>query len=216
MSQTLAYPSDKATIRDTLFGDYPLAHWAGLAAEGMPWTLFKQAKFHLDKGQRAEAVQVLQAITITPGLESRQYLQAWYALAQLGVEPVGAVKVYGLVVEVAMEEGLDLLAVYTDHTARYYNYSGSAIIWEQQDDEISSKIDVIIEQGTTIIQYIGPWQDARPAAPVSGNARINILTSHGLYFGEAGQMVLFKDAMAGKTMYAMLDMMETLISKTGA
>ena len=214
MSQTIEYVPHQTAIRDTLFGDLPLAHLAGIDADGMPWNMFKEAKRHLDNGDPDEAVQSLTAIVATPGLESRHYLQARHFLAQLGVEPENAIEVYGLVAEVSMDQGLDLLAVYADHSARYYNYTGSGIIWDQPDVEIGAKIDAIIQQGEHIIQFIGPWTAARPAAPVTGNARINILTSNGLYFGEAGQMVLFKDAMAGKTMYAMLDMMETLINKT--
>jgi len=214
MNQTIEYAPHQTAIRDTLFGDLPLAQWAGTDADGIPWTLFKQAKHSLDNGHQEEAIQTLLSIIATPGLESRQYLQAWHFLGQLAVAPTSIIEVYGLVIEVAMDQGLDLLAVYADHSARYYNYSGSAIIWDQPDAGIGAKIDIILAQGAEIIPFIGPWKDARPAAPVNGNARINILTSNGLYFGEAGQLALFKDAMAGKTMYAMLDMMETLINKT--
>ena len=215
MSQTLDYAPNKIAVRDTLFGDLPIAYWAGTDTEELPWLLFKQAKRHLNSGRQEEAIQALEAITAIPGLESRHYLQAWHFLSQLGVEPA-SVQVYGVVVEVVMDGGLDLLAVYADHSARYYNYSGSTIIWDQPDDEISAKIDEIIQQGEVIIQYIGPWKGARPAAPVKGRSRLNILTSNGLYFGEADQMILFKDAMAGKTMYAMLDIMGKLITKTNA
>ncbi|MEP7258996.1 MAG: hypothetical protein ABI687_11415, partial [Flavitalea sp.] len=121
---------------------------------------------------------------------------------------------FGILVEVAMAEGLDTLVVYADHSARYYNYSGSAIIWDQPDSEIAAKIDELLIQGKEILKNIGPWEGARPASPVAGNARLSLLTSRGLHFGEAPQMTLFKDPLAGKTMYAMLGMMETLIRKT--
>jgi hypothetical protein len=216
MNTTLDYAPQTLAIRDTLFGDFPLAHWAGIDADGMPWDLFKQAKRCLDNGESAEALQALQTILSTPSLESRHYLQAWQALSQEGTVPAFPVEIFGMVVEVAMEEGLDLLAIYADHSARYYNYSGGGIVWDQPDEEISGKIDVILQQGQQIIQHIGPWQGERPAAPVAGKARISMLTSHGLYFGEAPQTVLFNDKLAGPTMYAMLDMMETLIRRTGA
>jgi hypothetical protein len=216
MNETLEYAPGKIAARDTLFGDLPLAYWAGTGAEEMPWLLFKQARRHLNSGHREEAVQALEAIVSIPGLESRQYLQAWHFLSQLGIEPTSGIQVYGVVVEVVMDGGLDILAVYADHSARYYNYSGSAIIWDQPDHEIGTKIDDILQQGENIIKYIGPWKEVRPAAPVKGKARLNILTSNGLYFGEADQMVLFKDVMAGKTMYAMLDILEKLIHKTNA
>ena len=214
MNTTLDYAPHILAIRDTLFGDFPLAHWAGVKAAGMPWDLFKEAKHFLDIGHEEKALVALQTVLSTPGLESRHYLQAWHVLSLHGTVPAFPVEIFGLVVEVAMPDGLDLLAVYADHTARYYNYSGSGIVWDMEDAEIGGKIDVILQQGQKIIQQIGPWQGERPAAPVAGKARLNILTSHGLYFGEAGQQVLFNDPLASPTMFAMLDMMETLIRRT--
>ena len=46
--------------------------------------------------------------------------------------PEKAQDVLGVVVEVAMEKGLDLVAGYADHHARY-NYSGAAIVWERTE-----------------------------------------------------------------------------------
>jgi len=213
MNATSNYAPNAIAIRDTLFGDLPLTYWAGIDADGMPWDLFKQAKHSLDMGDANAAVQALRAIVATRGLEARQYLQACHFLQQLGAELPKTVLVLGVVVEVSMEEGHDLLAVYTDHSARYYNYTGGGIVWEQEDAEIAAKIDTIIQQGREIITHIGPWQGPRPAAPGPGKARLNILTSHGLFFGEAPQMALFNDPLGGKIMYSMLNMMETLINK---
>lgn len=202
------------SARDTLFGDLPLDYWAALNAEELPWSLFSIAKKNIDKGQYREAIETLKLVVDMPGLESRHYLQACHFLNELGSYSPGQVKLYGVVVEVSIEQGHDFLAVYADHSARYYNYSGSAIIWDKEDVGIANKIDEILKQGIEIVAKIGPWKDARPPAPGKEMARISFLTSHGLHFGEAAQAILFNDPMAGKIMYAMLDMMETLISKT--
>lgn len=201
-------------IRDTLFGDLPMIHWPGGDANGMPWDLFRQARDLRDLDQEAKAASLLRQVIDTPGLEARHYLQAWHFLRQGGAQPGSPVELYGMVVEVAMEQGVDLLAVYADGSVRYYNYSGSGIVWDIPDEEIGSKINILLQQGRQIIQQIGPWQGDRPQPPAAGKARLNMLTSHGLYFGEAPQMALFNDPLAGPTMYAMLDMMQTLIRRT--
>lgn len=214
MNTTLEQAPDQTTIRDMLFGDLPLNQWAGVNADGMPWNLFKQAKNSLDAGHPNEAIQALRAIVATPALESRHYLQASHFLRQLGDLQPSPVTIYGMVVEVALNGGVDLLAVYTDHTARYYNYAGGGVVLDQEDAEISARIDDVIRYGYEIVPRIGPWEGERPGAPANGYARLNMLTSHGLYFGEAPQMTLFNDPLAGKTMYAMLNIMEALINKS--
>jgi hypothetical protein len=201
-------------ISDTLFGDLSLDYWSDVQSNELPWNLFKDAKQYLDNGDREAAIDVLTKVTALPVLESRHYLQAWYFLSHLGVMPEGGMKIYGVVVEVGMPEGVDLLAIYADHSARYYNYSGRSIVWESSDESMEEKIDVVLEQSLDLVQHIGPWKDKRRPAPQDSMARLNFLTSHGLHFGEASQSILFKDPKAGKIMYGMLDIMNFLISKT--
>jgi len=202
-------------IADTLFGDLPLDYWAAVDNNEVPWSLFKAAKKSMNEEQFGDAAETLSQIISLPGLESRQYLQACYFLQQMGVSASEPLKLYGVVVEVSIEDGHDLLAVYADHSARYHNYSGSAVIWDSHDNSIAAKIDAILKQGLDIVAKIGPWKDVRPPAPGVNMARISFLTSHGLHFGEAPQSVLFNDPMSKAIMYAMLDMMETLINKVG-
>ncbi|MEP7166260.1 MAG: hypothetical protein ABI741_16275 [Ferruginibacter sp.] len=213
MPETLNRPGNDRTIRDTLFGDQPLEQWAGAESEDLPWNLFKDAKRCVDKGKNNQAIEMLKKITTLPGLESRHYLQAYFFLNELGSFPEADIELFAVVVEVAMDEGLDLLAIYADHSARYYHASGAGVIWDVPDITIGSKIDHILSLGNGIIEQIGPWKAERPAAPVNGRARLNLLTSKGLHFGEADQNVLFQDPLSSKIMYAMLDMMETLVNK---
>lgn len=214
MNNTTTPTVPPVTIRDLLFGDLPMTHWPAGDAAGIPWDQFRQARYFHDLGQGAQATQLLEQVINAPALESRHYLQAWHFMRQGGMQLNFPVELYGMVVEVAMEEGLDLLAVYADGSARYYNYSGSGIVWDQHEEEVGGKINKILQQGRQILQHIGPWDGQRPPAPATGKARLNMLTSHGLYFGEAPQMQLFNDRLAGPTMYSMLDMMQTLMRKT--
>src|ERR1700712_1438853 len=90
---------------DTLFGDLPLDYWAGIDTNESPWDLFKAVKKSIDKKNHPAAIELLEKIISIPGLESRQYLQAWYFLNELGGTSKDDIILYGVVVEVAMEDG---------------------------------------------------------------------------------------------------------------
>ncbi len=206
-------PVHNISIRDTLFGDLPLNYWANLNNADIPWNLFKDAEDSISNGAKQEAIEKLQHIIALPDLESRQYLQAYFFLNELGIPAQGKLEVFGIVLEVAMPEGVELLAIYADHSARYYNYSGSAIIWQSKDDSLDDRIEDILYDGMRVVEKIGPWKDERLAAPANGIARINFLTTHGLHFGEAPQAVLFKDATAGRILHDLMALRDSLIDK---
>lgn len=199
---------------DMLFGDLPLTYWASLESSEIPWNLFKQVKKNIDNLDKDSAVDLLNEIINMPGLESRQYLQAYHFLNELQESDRSDTTIFGVVLEINMPQGNDTLAVYADHSARYYNYSGKSIIWEHGDNALDELIDGIFEQSKNVVSQIGPWKNLRPLPPTNNLARINFLTSNGLHFGEASQQLLFNDPMAGKLMYGMLDLMNALIDIT--
>ncbi len=69
-----------------------------------------------------------------PGLESRHYLQAWHFLRAAGIQPPEqwAQFVLGVVVEVGMPGGADLVAAYADGSARFYSHAGGGVVWDAQ------------------------------------------------------------------------------------
>lgn len=208
----------QSNIRDTLFGDMPLAEWArqNQPDPGEPWSWFIKARRYLEAGDKHLAIEELKKVIEMPGLEARHYLQAWHFLRQLGVTPPDdkAKDVYGVVVEYTLTQGGDIVAAYTDHTARYFNYSGIAIIWETSTDSlINTLIDDLLQAGQSIIHHLGSWKDVRPSAPSRGNARVNMLTPSGLHFGQASLDVLAKDAIAGPIIAAATRLMQALIAR---
>lgn len=66
-----------------LFGDLPLSYWASTDSLEIPWALFKEVKKNLDKDDISKAIDILRKIIDLPGLESRQYLQAYHFLNEL-------------------------------------------------------------------------------------------------------------------------------------
>lgn len=213
-------PPPPPSIRDTLFGDLPLSDWPGAASAAPtaePWLSFVEARRQLGDGHREVAKQTLRRILGMPGLESRHYLQAWHFLRGLGEQPPAseARRLYGVVVEVALANGLDIVAAYADGTARYFNYTGSAIIWERPDDSLDGTLNSLLDAGREVIEQIGPWEEARPAAPPTGQVRINLLAPSGLHFGQGGFDVLASDPMGGPLIAAATRLMQELIGKTG-
>jgi hypothetical protein len=208
---------DQSDIRDTLFGDMPLSAWAGQShSTSEPWLSFTKAREYIESESQELAINELKKITEMANLESRHYLQAWHFLNQLGVKPpdTQAKEVYGVIVEVTMNQGLDIVAAYADHNARYFNYSGAAVIWENPDDSLIRVIDDLLNAGKCIIHKIGPWEDVRPPAPPKGQVRVSMLTPGGLHFGQAPFDALSKDEMGGPIIAAATNLMQALIAKS--
>ena len=93
-----------------------------------------------------------------PDLDSRMYLEAWQALRSLGVDPppVRAKDLLGVVVEVGLPGGLDLVAAWPDHCARYWNQGGGGVVWERAEGEVNTKIDELLRAGEKVLKLIGP------------------------------------------------------------
>jgi hypothetical protein len=122
------------------------------------------------------------------------------------------------VVEVGLEGGVDLLAAYSDHTARYWNFrAGTRIMWDVPGDtEIASLIDALLQAGEAIVNNTGPWDGVRPPVPPKGKARINVLTPGGLHFGQDDLGELTKHPLGGPAINAALALMLALMTKDEA
>ncbi len=205
------------SIRDTLFGDLPLDQWPPAGAPGgisEPWASFVAAREALGSNRQNDARDHWKRIVATPGLQSRHYLQAWHFLRQHGVGPdaAQAKTLLGVVLEVTMERGLDLLAAYPEHTARYYNFSGAGVVWERPNDSMDAAIDHLLSAGQAVLNAIGPWHEPRPAPPPAGQVRMNLLSPAGLHFGQAPFKVLMNDPLAKPVIDAGVALMQQLVA----
>src|SRR4051812_42118729 len=125
-------PLPRPSVRDTLFGDLPMSEWPPADSplnEQEPWKSFVLGREALAKRRTDDAIAHWRRVAESPGLESRHYLQAWHFLRLQGVQPSASdgKTLLGVVLEVSMPDGLDLLAAYPERTARYYNYSGAGV-----------------------------------------------------------------------------------------
>lgn len=207
-------------LRDTFFGDFSIESLAA-PAEGNPvfTPLFAAAKNAMDNGNTSLAAENLLKVTELPGLESRMYLAAWFHLGQLGVAPPPetAQKVLGVVLEVWMDKGLDLLAAYDDGSARYVNYSHAAIIWDapNADAAIEERLRQLLAVGQAVAPRIGPWEGKgrRPEPPPYGQIRLNMLTPSGVHFGQGEFAALSGDPMGAALINAGTSLMQTLTER---
>lgn len=212
---------ESPAIRELLFGDIPVLEWPRPDASGhaeLPWSLFVAAQDAYRRHDNAAAITALQQVVDTPKLESRQYLQAWHFLRILGVAPppAEARRVLGVVVEVALPEGLDLVAAYADFSARYFNYSSAGVVWDADTDLAGGPIQNLLAAGQNVANVIGPWLEPRRAAPPTGHVRVNALTASGLYFGEGPFNTLFNDPLANPVIAGALALMQALIAVQAA
>jgi hypothetical protein len=211
-------PESSGNIRDTLFGDMPIDSWP---ANGKtlnatePWASFMAARESLKANRISDAILIWRRICEMPNLESRHYAQAWNFLQANAVpSPANQKKIlFGVVVEVPMKRGLDLLAAYADLTARYINFTGSAVIWEHPDNSLDQAIVALLENGKRVMNATGPWNRPRPAAPQVGILRINIISSAGLHFGEGAFQAFAADAMAKPVLDSATVLMQQLVAR---
>jgi hypothetical protein len=201
-------------LRELLFGDVPIEDWAGTSAEP-PWTHFQDAEHAMAHADVPAAEAALHAVLDTQTLESRQYLQAWSCLRQLDRDALTGLpeRLYGVVIDVPLEQGYDTLAAYDDYTARYLNQAGGAIVWDVPDPTMNALIDALLDAARPLIATIDVWESARPPLTAE-RARITLLTAEGIRFTESPLEQLGVDPRAGSVIAAGARLMAALIDRS--
>jgi hypothetical protein len=74
-------------------------------------------------------------------------------------------------------------------------------------------MDDLLSAPTELVNQIGPWEGARPAAPQGDHARLSFLTPSGLHFGEAPLTVLSNDPLGAAVLQRATRLMQALIAK---
>ena len=126
---------------------------------------------------------------------------------------VDSKELLGIIVEVGLEEGLDVLAAYTDGTARYINHVEKMTVWDAATDQSQTLIKNLFSAGLQVVKNIGPWNKDRLPAPAVGDIRINFLVADGLYFGQGPFEMLERDPMGGPVIRAATQLMVFLIQQ---
>jgi hypothetical protein len=110
--------------------------------------------------------------------------------------PVPARVVLGVIVEMPLSGGLDVLAAYPDGRVRYINQTGKMAIVEGGAPAIEQKARELVQSAEAVVAQIGPWNEARLAPPSGTQVRMTFLASDGLYFGEGPYADIRAEPMA--------------------
>ena len=193
------------TIYNMLFcDDLSLFHATGDAAKEYPWNILLSAE---------SSNEDVEKVMRDAKLESRLRLLAANQLKQRNVNDLPK-WLLGVVVELGLEDGLDVLAAYKDGTARYINYTGSMVIWEAYTHQSMAITNKLFEASENIVNQIGPWNQPRRPYPMQQNMRISFLCTDALYFGEGPINVLFNDPMAAPALQAATEFLQLVTSKS--
>ena len=188
-------------IYNQLFCDIPELY--NNHAAGYPWdVLFNNKSSH----------QQLLSLASDETAASRIKLLAYNQLKTKGY-PVDSKELLGVIIEVGLENGLDVVAAFKDGTARYINQSGKLIIWETKTDESEKLVDDLFAASLEVVSKIGAWDKARLPQPGKDQIRINFLVAEGLYFGQGSFDVLAHDAMGGPVIHAAQQLLAFLTDK---
>ena len=133
--------------------------------------------------------------------EGRVRLLACSWLREHGV-PTPPRELLGVVVEMALDGGLDTLAAYRDGGVRYINQSGKMSLLEGPMPQLTPLVEKLFEASRAVVARIGPWDKSRLPPPQRGHVRLTFLVTDGLYFGEGAMSAFQRDAMAGPVIHA--------------
>lgn len=157
-------------------------------------------------------VDALRAIAEDESQESRLRMLAYNRLREMG-ESVPAKKLLGVVVEVGLEHGLDVIAAYPDGRARYINQVEKMSVFEAAPPQIAAKIPPLLAAAQQVVNQIGPWDKERLPPPHKGTIRLSFLVSDGLYFGQGPLEEFQRDAKAGPVIAATLALLNAIVEQ---
>lgn len=158
------------------------SEWLRIETSHYPWVLLVSAFVSLRNGRMDEAGKLLRAVTLI-AQDSIVQLWAWHNLGKLGKTPAASLsqQVLGIVIEVPYESSTDVLASYSDGTARYINHKGAVILWEDFDETITP----MIYEGLKLAHPLGKPVNQHKESPIAAeDVRLTILTPGGIYVWE--------------------------------
>jgi hypothetical protein len=118
----------------------------------------------------------------------------------------------GVIVEVPLEGGLDVLAAFSEGGVRYLNQSGKVLVIDGDKTPVAGMAKELLSIARPVVDKIGPWEEARLPPPKMGNIRITFLVADGLYFGEGPGSVLQNDAMAGPVLAKATELLQKAVA----
>jgi hypothetical protein len=142
--------------------------------------------------------------------ESRVRALAFNRLRAIGAAVAPKI-LLGVIVEVPVRQGLDVLAAYADGRVRYLNHAGKASIFEGGPVVVETLARELVVAALPLVQRIGAWDRARLPPPRAGRVRITFLVSDGLYFGEGPFEELRADPLGGAVLGKAIELLDAVV-----
>jgi hypothetical protein len=141
--------------------------------------------------------------------EGRVRYLAYTKLRALG-QPVPAKVLLGVIVEVPLAGGLDVLAAFSEGGIRYLNQTGKLAVFEGIA-MLQPHVQRLFAASEPVVARIGPWEQPRRSPPTAGNVRLTFLVSDGLYFGEGAMSAMQREAMAGPVIQRATELLQAVV-----
>jgi len=188
-------------IYNLLFCDDPVAFKEKAGQEPVDW---QRALF----SEPASSSSLL-AVSSDSTQEGRIRYLAFSKLRALG-QPIPTKVLLGVIVEVPLANGLDVLAAFSEGGVRYINQTGKLAFFEGIK-ELQPLVQRLFAASQTIVTRIGPWDKPRRSPPKAGTIRLTFLVSDGLYFGEGPMATMQRDPMAAPVIQNATELLQTIV-----
>ena len=134
-----------------------------------------------------------------------------YSLLRNAEKTVPEKVLLGVIVEVGLPAGLDVLAAYADGGVRYINTTGKLAVFEDVAP-VRPLVQEVLDAAQAVVAHTGPWPGARLAPPRIGNIRISFLVSEGLYFGQGPTALMQKESMAAPLIHKATALLQAVVA----
>ena len=157
-------------------------------------------------------LSAVDALANDPNGEGRIRFLAYSVLRNQGKQ-VPQKKLLGVIVEVPLAGGLDVLAAFSEGGVRYLNQTGKLAVADGVAT-LQPLVHSLFAASEPAIARIGPWEKLRLPPPKSGNIRLTFLVSDGLYFGEGPMAAMQREPMAGPIIQAATTLLQAVVDTT--
>jgi len=105
---------------------------------------------------------------------------------------------HGVVIELELSAGLDVLAVFSDGTIRHINHAGEPVACDAAAIHLQFAALRLLAQAQSVLRRLAPCTKPRAAAPARGSVRLSFLASDGLYCDEGPMSLMRHEPRAGR------------------
>ncbi len=106
--------------------------------------------------------------------------------------------ILGVIIEVPLDQGLDVLAAYADGSVRYINHAGRIAVIEPNGlPEANAQAKRLVDMAQSVAAVIGLSEEARQSPPAKPDARVTFVASDGLHYRQGPFETMQSSALAG-------------------